>query len=209
MSDIPNPQPDAKRHRRAGGRERRDPNAKQHGPAYITRAIPPYDIMGEENLQRIEHAADRIMAETGIDIRDDDEALALFRKAGAKVDGMRVRFEPGHLREILKTAPAEFTQHARNPARSVLIGGDSVVFSPAYGSPFVMDLDKGRRYGTIEDFRNFIKLAYASLVAQRNGRRIPLGFGHVVRSPCPGLGGRIKDIARARQTAWAIPAAAH
>ncbi len=69
-------------------------------------------------------------------------------------------FEPGHLREILKTAPREFTQHARNPARSVQIGGNNVVFAPAYGSPFVMDLDKGRRYGTLEDFQNFIKLAY-------------------------------------------------
>ena len=150
-----------KRQRR-GGRERRDPNAKQTGPAYITRAIPPYDIMGEENLQKIEAAADRILAEVGIDIRDDDECLALFRKSGARVDGMRVRFEPGHLRELLKTAPKEFVQHARNPQRSVRIGGNSVVFSPAYGSPFVMDLDRGRRYGTLADFQNFIKLAYAS-----------------------------------------------
>ena len=156
MSDT-----EPKRHRR-GGRERRDPNAKQTGPAYITRAIPPYDIMGEENLQKIEAAADRILAEVGLDIRDDDECLALFRKSGAKVDGMRVRFEPGHLREVLKTAPREFVQHARNPARSVRIGGNSVVFSPAYGSPFVMDLDRGRRYGTLTDFQNFIKLAYAS-----------------------------------------------
>ena len=156
MSDT-----DSRKHRR-GGRERRDPNARQTGPAYITRAIPPYDIMGEENLQKIERAADRILAEVGLDIRDDDECLALFRKSGAKVDGMRVRFEPGHLREVLKSAPSEFIQHARNPARSVRIGGNSVVFSPAYGSPFVMDLDKGRRYGTLEDFRNFIRLAYAS-----------------------------------------------
>jgi trimethylamine--corrinoid protein Co-methyltransferase len=153
---------DTKRHRRAGGRERRDPNAKPSGPAYIRRQIPPYDVMGEENLQKIEAAADRILAEVGLDIRDDDECLALFRKSGAKVDGMRVRFEPGHLREILKTAPAEFTQHARNPARSVQIGGNNVVFAPAYGSPFVMDLDRGRRYGTLDDFQNFIKLAYAS-----------------------------------------------
>ena len=156
MSDT-----EPKKHRR-GGRERRDPNAKQTGPAYITRAIPPYDIMGEENLQKIEAAADRILAEVGLDIRDDDECLALFGKSGAKVDGMRVRFEPGHLREVLKTAPREFVQHARNPARSVRIGGNSVVFSPAYGSPFVMDLDRGRRYGTLTDFQNFIKLAYAS-----------------------------------------------
>ena len=151
---------DTKRHRRSGGRERRDPNAKPSGPAYIRRQIPPYDVMGEENLQKIEAAADRILAEVGLDIRDDDECLALFRKAGAKVDGMRVRFEPGHLREVLQSAPAEFTQHARNPARSVQIGGNSVVFAPAYGSPFVMDLDRGRRYGTLQDFQNFIKLAY-------------------------------------------------
>ena len=151
-----------KRQRRAGGRERRDPNARQTGPAYIERGIPTYDIMGEENLLKIEAAADRILAEVGLDIRDDDECLAMFRKSGARVDGMRVRFEPGHLREILKTAPRQFTQHARNPARSVRIGGNSVVFAPAYGSPFVMDLDRGRRYGTLEDFQNFIKLAYSS-----------------------------------------------
>lgn len=152
---------DTKKHRR-NGRERRDPNAKISGPAYITRNIPTYEILGEENLSKLEAAADRLMAEVGIDIRDDDDCLALFRQSGAKVDGRRVRFEPGHLREILSTAPKEFTQHARNPARSVQIGGNNVVFSPAYGSPFVMDLDKGRRYGTLEDFQNFIKLAYAS-----------------------------------------------
>jgi trimethylamine--corrinoid protein Co-methyltransferase len=83
-----------------------------------------------------------------------------------------VKFEPGLLREILKTAPATFTQHARNPARNVEIGGKSVVFSPAYGSPFVMDLDKGRRYGTIEDFRNFVKLAQSSPWLHHSGGTI-------------------------------------
>lgn len=66
------------------------------------------------------------------------------------------------LREILKTAPAEFTQHARNPANSARIGGKNVVFAPAYGSPFVMDLDRGRRFATLQDFENFIKLAQSS-----------------------------------------------
>jgi trimethylamine--corrinoid protein Co-methyltransferase len=152
---------DIRKHRR-GGRERRDPNAKIAGPAYISRNIPTYDILGEESLQKIEASAERLMAEVGIDIRDDDACLALFRQAGARVDGIRVRFEPGHLREILRTAPREFTQHARNPAHSVRIGGNSVVFAPAYGSPFVMDLDRGRRYGTLDDFQNFVKLAYAN-----------------------------------------------
>ncbi len=76
------------------------------------------------------------------------------------------------LREILKSAPSSFTQHARNPANNVQIGGKSVVFSPSYGSPFVMDLDKGRRYGSIEDFRNFVKLAQSSPWLHHSGGTI-------------------------------------
>ena len=132
------------------------------GRPYITRNIPTYDVLSEENLLRIEHAADRVLAETGIEFRDDPVVLDMWRRAGARVEGLLVKFEPGMLRDILKSAPAQFTQHARNPANSVEIGGRNVVFSPAYGSPFVMDLDKGRRFGTIEDFRNFIKLAQSS-----------------------------------------------
>ena len=151
---------------RHGGREarRRERSQKATGPGrpYIIRNIPTYDILSEENLQKIEAAADRILAETGIEFRDDDVALDHWRKAGARIDDRLVRFEPGMLREILGSAPSEFTQHARNPANSARIGGRNVVFAPAYGSPFVMDLDRGRRFGTLQDFENFIKLAQSS-----------------------------------------------
>lgn len=152
----------ARRSRRGAGRERRQSAPAPVAPPYISRAIPPYEVMGEENLQRIERAADRILTETGIEIRDDDVAIELFRRSGARVDGTRLRFEAGHLREILKTAPREFVQHARNPARSVRIGGNAVVFAPAYGAPFVIDPDGSRRYGTLADFQTLVKLAYAS-----------------------------------------------
>lgn len=132
------------------------------GRPYIIRNIPTYDVLSEENLIKIETTADRILAEVGIEFRDDQTALNHWKTAGAEVDGLLVKFPPGMLREILKSAPSQFTQHARNPANNVEIGGKSVVFSPAYGSPFVMDLDRGRRFGTIEDFRNFIKLAQSS-----------------------------------------------
>lgn len=167
---------------RAGGkRERAGRSARReqrsHGPEglgrpYILRNIPTYDILSEENLIRIEATADRILAEIGIEFRDDPEALELWKRAGADVSGPLVKFEPGMLREILKTAPAQFVQHARNPAKSVMIGGKSVVFSPAYGSPFVMDIDRGRRYGTIEDFRNFVKLAQSSPWLHHSGGTI-------------------------------------
>ena len=149
---------------RSGRLARQVQRSAKAGPGrpYIVRNIPTYDVLSEENLLRIEAAADRVLAETGIEFRDDPVALDHWRRAGADVQGVLVKFPPGMLREILKSAPSEFTQHARNPAHSVQIGGRNVVFAPAYGSPFVMDLDRGRRFGTLEDFRNFIKLAQSS-----------------------------------------------
>ena len=144
---------------------------------YISRRIPTYDILSEESLAQIEATAERIMAEIGIEFREDPETVELFRRAGADVtemgqDRWNLKFAPGMIREILKTAPARFTQHARNPANSVEIGGDAMVFAPSYGSPFVMDLDNGRRYGTIQDFQNFVKLAQMSPNLHHSGGTI-------------------------------------
>ena len=149
-----------------GGREgrRRTRGATTSGPAYLTRRIPSFELLSEEGLVTIENHADRILAEVGFEIRGDAEAVELFRQAGATVsEGVRLSFAPGLVRSIIQgSAQREFTQLARNPERSVRIGGRATVFSPAYGSPFVADLDRGRRYGTLEDFQNFVKLAYLS-----------------------------------------------
>lgn len=151
--------PAAPRRRRRG--RRRSAPAIAAAP-YLTRRIPPYQLLDEEALASIERQADWILAEIGVEIRDDPVALALFREAGASVDGERLRFDRGHLRELCKTAPQTYTMHARNPARSVEFGADNLIFGAAYGSPFVTDIENGRRYGTLEDFRNFVKLTYMS-----------------------------------------------
>jgi len=140
---------------------------------YITRKIPYYEVLGEEGLSLMEENADTILEEIGIDFRDDAEALELWKAAGADVKGERVHFPRGMCRSLIqKTAPRQFTQHARNPARSVVIGGQNTVFAPAYGSPFVRNLDEGRRYAKIEDFRNFVKLAYMSTSLHHSGGTI-------------------------------------
>lgn len=130
---------------------------------YIDRKIPCYELLDEAALELLEYNADTVLEEIGIDFKEFPEALDLFKAAGADIDGERVRFPRDMCRSIIKeSAPAEFTQHARNPQRSVIIGGNRMVLAPAYGSPFVRDLDRGRRYATIEDFRNFVKLTYMS-----------------------------------------------
>ena len=130
---------------------------------YLTRTMQPFEIVGEEGLATIEAAADTILEEVGVEIRDYPEALPIFAAGGAHVEGTRVRFPRGMCREIVqRSAPTTYIQHARNPANNVIIGGKHTVFAPNYGSPFVHDLDRGRRYATLADFQNFVKLAYMS-----------------------------------------------
>jgi len=154
---------------RAARQAARGSNAKPTAPAYIRREIPFYELLSEEGLDLVERKADQLLSEIGIEIRDDEESLALFRAAGATVDGVTVRFDPGHVRALASTAPSEFAQLARNPEKSVRIGGRNVVLAPAYGSPFVRDMANGRRYATIADFENFVKLAYSTPYLHHSG----------------------------------------
>ena len=164
MSDAEGGSEGRKSRRGGGGRAGRQAARAAGGAVripYIKRGIPTFDPFSDEQLTIIEDNADTILAEIGLDFRGDPETLDIWRKAGAAVDGERVRFEKGMLREIIqKSAPAEFTQYARNREKSVQIGGKNTVLVPAYGPPFVRSLEGGRRYATIEDFRNFAKLAY-------------------------------------------------
>ncbi|MGB8328108.1 MAG: trimethylamine methyltransferase family protein [Steroidobacteraceae bacterium] len=140
---------------------------------YITRALPCYEVLNDEGLALIERNADTILAEVGIEFRGDPEALQLWKQAGAEVDGELVRFPRGLCRSLVqKSAPREFVQHARNAARNVVIGGRHTVFAPAYGSPFIRSLDEGRRYARLEDFRNFVKLAYLANSLHHSGGTI-------------------------------------
>ena len=162
--------------RRASARDaKRVARAAQasHSIPYITRQIPLYEVLDEEGLALIERNADTILEEIGIEFREDPEALAIWKSAGANVDGERVRMPRGMCRQLIQaTAPRQFTQHARNPARNVEIGGPNTVFAPAYGSPFIHSLDEGRRYARIEDFRNFVKLAYLAKSLHHSGGTI-------------------------------------
>ena len=116
-------------------------------------------------------------------------------------------------RQIVQaTAPRQFTQYARNEANNVEIGGMHTVFAPNYGSPFVRDLDHGRRYGTIEDFRNFVKLAYMSPHLHHSGgtvcepvdvpvnkRHLDMVYSHIRYSDKPFMGS-VTAPERARDT---------
>ncbi len=148
------------RKRRRGGRASRSaPNLVSAGHTPLRNRLPVYEPYSDEQIIAIAGHADRILDEVGVEFRGDEEALELFRAAGARIDGERVRFDPGLAESLCSTAPSRFDMYGRD-GRALPIGGDHVVFLPAYGPPFVTDLDRGRRYATIDDFRNIVKLTY-------------------------------------------------
>lgn len=153
-----------RRGRRSGGRVGRQAAravSNEVTSPYLVRKLPPVDMLDDEGYAQIEENAEIILSEVGVAFQDYPDALALWKDAGADLDGELVRFPRGMCRQIVQEhAPPVYTQHARNPDRNVVIGANNTVFAPNYGSPFAMDLDNGRRYASLEDFHNLVKLTY-------------------------------------------------
>lgn len=164
-------------------------------PPFLTRTAPTYDILSEEQAVDIEEAAEDILQQVGVEIRHAP-SLKLLKVAGADVQGNFVKFPRGLCRKLITdTAPAEIIQHARNPAKSVRIGGNSLVMVPIYGPPFVAATDIKRRYGTLADFNNFVRLAHMCPEMHHTGgpiceptdipvskRHLDMNYGHLALS---------------------------
>ncbi len=157
--------------RRRRGRDARK-RARTTRPARflpeLDRRIPVVDLMTPDQVQRIHDATMTLLETKGIEFRDDESA-ALWKVAGAVVEGYRVRIDRGQLQELIATVPEVYTMVARNRSRSVTLGGLKQIFTPAYGSPNVLDLGGRRRYGTLADFDAFAKLAHMSPAMHLSG----------------------------------------
>ncbi len=168
--------------------------------AQTLKNIPIYEITSQESIEVIHQTSLTILNNLGMAFYDQ-QALDLLASHGARVDGEMVYFSPEMVEEYVAKAPAEFTQISRNPARGVRIGGKNTVFAPVYGPPFVYDLKKGRRLASIQDFENFVKLAYLSPYMHHSGgtivepndlpvksRHLDMLLAHILYSDKPFMG---------------------
>ena len=121
--------------------------------------MPRYEILSEDAMATIERGWRRLICEVGVRF-DHAEAQRLFREAGQRVDDEGVvLLDPDFVLEMVALAPASFELRARNPQRSVTLGGDHMVFTNIAGPPFVLE-DGVRRDAEMRDFERFIKLAH-------------------------------------------------
>lgn len=185
------------------------------GPAaspFIQRKLNFFEVLDEDQLVTLERQVDWIIEDVGIAFRDDPEALELWKKEGARVEGDIVRTSAEWIRGLCSKAPQQFTQVARNPERSVVIGGENQVFAPIYGAPFVRDLEGGRRYGDMKAFEDLVRLTYLHPNLHHGGfvtcepcdvpvskRHLDMLYAHMTLSDKPHLGA-ITEMSRAQDS---------
>jgi trimethylamine---corrinoid protein Co-methyltransferase len=130
---------------------------QQPKPSKSKRSFAPTELISADEVEAIHRASLRVLSEVGMDFMME-EARDILKKAGCKIDGERVRFDPEMVEETMKTVPETFRVHARNPAWNMDIGGPGISFGTVGSPPNCHDMEGGRRTGNRADFQKFIKL---------------------------------------------------
>ncbi|MBN1835989.1 MAG: trimethylamine methyltransferase family protein [Spirochaetales bacterium] len=126
------------------------------------RRFKPLEIATEEEIDAIHKATLEVLWKTGV-LVEHERALTYFSKHGCQVDfdARRVRIPPVVVEDCLRKAPSVFGVKARDPEDDIVIGGDTVYFTPFPGMQTV-DLDTWQpRPPTRKEYYDYIKLCDA------------------------------------------------
>jgi trimethylamine--corrinoid protein Co-methyltransferase len=147
-----------RRSRRAERTAGQKQHIKQLPWGQVSRRFPPLTLISDDEVETIHRCSLEVLEEIGMQVLNR-EAVDIYRRAGALIDGDRVRIGRDIVGEALRTAPERFTLHCRNPDRDIEMGGDWIAFWPVGGPPNCSDTDRGRRPGTLADNNDFIRLS--------------------------------------------------
>lgn len=134
----------------------------------VTRPYRPIEVLSADHVAALHETALKVLRDIGMRVLEDS-ARDRFRAAGARIDGDNVRLDPALVAAHLATVPKQFTLMARNPARSLYIGGDDVVFTSVGGPAYVMDNDRGRRDGTYAEMCDYLRVIQSLDIIHQEG----------------------------------------
>jgi trimethylamine--corrinoid protein Co-methyltransferase len=105
-----------------------------------------FSMLSQDQLQELFDGVLHVLEYTGLDVYHD-EARDILKKAGAWVDGLRVRLPSYMVRDALAKAPRSFTLWARdgNPKHNIHIGPGRAHFGPGPTCPNFIDVDTMER----------------------------------------------------------------
>ncbi len=188
-----------------------DSKIRQIKPRSLENRFNPVEPLDQEQVELIHDASMQIIEEQGVQVVAD-QARAVFKKAGAKVNSEGVvTMDRGLLMEAISRAPRQFTVTPRNPQNAIKVGGNAINFGLVSGAPNVHDCINGRRAGNLEDYKKIISLGQffnvinfigtqgvATTDLPPNSRHLDTTFYNLVLSDKPffamGIGaGRVRD----------------
>ena len=118
--------------------------------------------LSDDKLRHIHQASLEILERIGVYLHDD-EALALFKKAGmAPADDGRVHIPAERVEWALKLAPKSITLYDRSGNPVMPLEGHNVFYGPGSDCPNVVDLDSGElRLATLQDVIDGVRVCDA------------------------------------------------
>ncbi|MEM7189458.1 MAG: trimethylamine methyltransferase family protein [Pseudomonadota bacterium] len=154
--------------KRRRSRARRGDQAAQRDVDYrnLVSPLPLAQGYSDDQIDAIHRSSLTVLEELGVRVLHEG-AREMFAEAGADVQGTQVHLDPALVEQAIASSPPEFT--LTSPGGTLNIGGRNTQFIPVGGPPHAMDIERGKRPGTFEDFRNFVRLAQAHDVIHLTG----------------------------------------
>jgi trimethylamine--corrinoid protein Co-methyltransferase len=118
------------------------------------------EFLSPDDIEKIHKTSVKVMENVGVSFPHEG-LLTLFNQHGFTTDGQKVFFQEQQVMDALASVPKQFTIHAPDPDKSVVVGDGSPVFAPGYGAPFLVDYETGKREPTMADYEDLVRLADA------------------------------------------------
>jgi len=136
----------------------------------IVNEYPHLEVLSADQVESIHLASLDLLENHGMRVLHAG-ARDLLERAGATVDrdSQMVRFARALVMDCIGRAPAEFTLHARNPAKNFRVGGKHLAFTSVGGPAYCNDLDRGRRRGRFEDVCDYLRLVQSLDIIHHEG----------------------------------------
>ncbi|MFA3917365.1 trimethylamine methyltransferase family protein [Ruegeria hyattellae] len=122
--------------------------------------FPPMNAFTEDRIEALHQASLTVLEDIGIKVLLP-EARKLFAQGGARIEDEMVFIGRDMVEAAIASAPKSILMKGAVPERDITLELGRLVFQPGAGAPHATDLVRGRRPGTIRDFREMVQVTQA------------------------------------------------
>lgn len=111
---------------------------------YVTNSSLQFRVFSEEQCQELHSAALEILERVGVEMHSE-RALEVAKKAGAYVEGNRVKFPAALVEKCIRSAPSRVVLCNRDGSRKMMLEGNRFYYGPGPTTTHTIDPITGER----------------------------------------------------------------